>query len=76
MLIKENQKIIQIFLSSDEKNNDIVRRQAETICDEYSAQGYSVVIYFSGSQNLFSATSRLLLYNRKKFAEKDHSHER
>ena len=71
MNIRSDRKLVEIWLSNGEKSNPITRMDINGICDKYKKQNYLVAVFESGSENLFQNTLDLLVYNRKRTAEKE-----
>lgn len=71
MNIRSDRKLVEIWLSKAEKSNPITRMDINGICDKYKKQNYLVAVFESGSEDLFQKTLELLVYNRKRTAEKE-----
>lgn len=69
--LNNESKIIELWLSSKEKNDPIVRASLKPICQRYKEQKYLVAVFLSGEADLYSQTRDLLLYNQQRSAEKD-----
>ena len=67
--VKDDRKIVEIWLSNIEKQNTDLRQSLRSIYKEYSARKYLVAVFESGGEDLYENTKGLLLYNRKKLAE-------
>ena len=67
--INDERKTVEVWLSNEEKNNPAVRQRLKPLYAEYAEKKYTVAVYMSGSQDLYSLTSDLLCYNRKHIAE-------
>ena len=62
--VNENKKIVEVWLSNEEKNNRQIKESLEKIYSDYKKIKYLVVVYESGSADLFSGTKSLLVQNR------------
>ena len=67
--INDERKTVEVWLSNEEKNNPAVRQRLKPLYAEYAEKKYTVAVFMSGSQDLYSLTSGLLCYNRKRIAE-------
>ena len=76
MNVDEKKKIIDIWLTKAEKNDEKLKESLKDIYKKYSAQKYLVAVFMSGEQDLYEGTRDLLLYNRHRAAEKEVQAER
>ena len=67
--INDERRTVEVWLSNEEKNNPAVRQRLKPLYAEYAEKKYTVAVFMSGSQDLYSLTSDLLCYNRKRIAE-------
>ncbi len=67
--INDERRTVEVWLSNEEKNNPAVRQRLKPLYAEYAEKKYTVAVFMSGSQDLYSLTSDLLCYNRKHIAE-------
>ena len=67
--INEERRTVEVWLSNEEKSDSAVRQRLKPLYAEYSEKKYTVAVFMSGSQDLYSLTSDLLCYNRKRIAE-------
>ena len=67
--ILDDRKLVEIWLTNSEKDDEQVNEQLKPLCKEYKEKKYLVVVFKSGTRNLADATSDLLCYNRKRMAE-------
>ena len=67
--INDERKTVEVWLSNEEKNNPAARQRLKPLYAEYAEKKYTVAVFMSGSQDLYSLTSDLLCYNRKHIAE-------
>lgn len=67
--IREEQRMVEIWLTNAEKHDPVLQEQLKPLYLEYCKKKYLVAVFQSGDQNLASKTSELLCYNRKRIAE-------
>ena len=67
--INDERRAVEVWLSNEEKSNHTVRQRLKPLYAEYAGKKYTVAVFMSGSQDLYSLTSDLLCYNRKRIAE-------
>ena len=67
--INDERRTVEVWLSSEEKNDSAVQQRLKPLYTEYAGKKYTVAVFMSGSQDLYSLTSGLLCYNRKRAAE-------
>ena len=67
--INDERKTVEVWLSNEEKNDPAVHQRLKPLYTEYAGKKYTVAVFMSGSQDLYSLTSDLLCYNRKRIAE-------
>ena len=67
--INDERRTVEIWLSNEEKNDPAVQQRLKPLYAEYAEKKYTVAVFMSGSQDLYSLTSDLLCYNRKRIAE-------
>ena len=58
-------KIVEIWLSNEDKNNSKVSDSLQDIYSEYKQKKYKVAVFESGCGDLLDSTTGLLLHNRK-----------
>ncbi len=61
-------KTVEIWLTRAESQNAVLQAQLKPLYQKYKAEGYTVAVFHSGTQDLTTATSDLLCYNRKHLA--------
>lgn len=71
MNIRNDRKLVEIWLSKNEKNDLSFRKNLTGICDRYKQMNYLVAVFESGNEDLFENTLNFLVYNRKRKAEKE-----
>lgn len=67
--IRDAQKIVEVWLTSSEKNDPAIAARLQPLYRAYQKQKYTVAVFQSGSADLFGCTRDLLRYNRKRVAE-------
>lgn len=67
--VKDDIKIVEVWLTQEEKRNAALREQLKPLYQEYKEKKYLVAVFESGSQNLWEETGALLCYNRKRIAQ-------
>lgn len=71
MNICDDKKMVDIWLTNAEKNDPEIKRSLQDIYKEYQKKNYLVVVFESGSQDLYQNTLDLLRYNRRRSAERE-----
>ena len=71
MEIREQSKIVELWLTREERDDAAFRETLRPICQQYKAQKYLVAVFLSGEEDLYQQTRDLLLYNRRRLAEKE-----
>ncbi len=74
--IRDDQKIIEIWLSKAEWGDPSLSNTLRKLCVEYGPRKYTVAVFKSGEEDLCDLTSGLLLSNRRKLAERETESER
>ena len=69
--IREEQKLVEIWLTNAEKRDAVLRESLKPLYREYHEKKYLVAVFQSGDRNLTDATSDLLCYNRKRIAQQE-----
>ena len=67
--INDERRAVEVWLLNEEKNDPVVQQRLKPLYAEYAGKKYTVAVFMSGSQDLYSLTSDLLCYNRKRIAE-------
>ena len=70
MNVRDDMKLVDIWLTNAEKNDPQLRSSLQSIYDEYKEKKYTVAVFESGSEDLYENTLALLRYNKKRSAEK------
>ena len=71
MEIREQNKIVELWLTREERDDSAFRESLKPIYQEYKEQKYLVAVFLSGEEDLYQQTRDLLLYNRRRQAEKE-----
>jgi len=69
--VRDNSRMVEIWLTKSEKQNDFLQEQLKSLYQKYSAEKYLVAVFESGEWDLADTTSNLLCYNRKHLAEEE-----
>ena len=64
--MKDSSKIVEVWLTREEKRDANLQDQLKDIYQEYKARKFLVAVFESGEQNLEELTGSLLGYNRKR----------
>jgi sRNA-binding regulator protein Hfq len=67
--VRDEKKILEIWLTNGEKDDPAVKASLRDIYGTYKRKKYTVAVFRSGDQNLVDITSDLLCYNRKRAAQ-------
>ena len=68
--IHEPAKIVEIMLTHTEQADEEVRKQLKKLYAQYKGTKYTVVVFLSGKRDLYEDTRDLLLFNRRRAAER------
>ena len=71
MKIRDESKIVELWLTREEKDDLAFRASLKPIYQKYKEQKYLVAVFLSGEEELYQQTRDLLLYNRRRLAEKE-----
>ena len=71
MEIREQSKIVELWLTREEQDDPALRESLKPIYQQYKDQNYLVAVFLSGEEDLYQQTRDLLLYNRRRLAEKE-----
>ena len=67
--VRDNSKIVEVWLTREEKRDRNIREQLKPLYQEYKAKKFLVAVFESGEQNLEELTGCLLGYNRKRVVQ-------
>ena len=76
MNVRDDSKIVDIWLTKKEKENQDLREQLQPLYKEYKAKKYLVAVFESGEEDLWDNTSQLLCTNRRRMAERETEQEK
>ena len=71
MEVKEHSKMLELWLTREEKHDKQFLKSLKPLYQQYKAQNYMVAVFYSGEEDLYQQTRDLLLYNRRRAAEKE-----
>ena len=74
--VDKEKKMVDIWLTKAEKNDEKLKESLKEVYKKYSEQKYMVAVFMSGEPDLYENTRDLLLYNRRRMAEKEVQAER
>lgn len=66
--IREGDRIVEVWLTGEEKRDMRSRERLKPLYREYKAKRFLVAVFESGEQDLAELTGRLLGYNRTRAA--------
>ena len=69
MEVREQSRMVELWLTQEEKNDPAFREGLKPIYEKYRMQNYLVAVFLPGEGDLYQQTRDLLLYNRRKLAE-------
>lgn len=69
--VNDEKKLVCVWLTREEQEDEQVKQQLEPLYQKYQKQKYFVSVFLSGKQNLYEQTRDLLLYNRRRQAERE-----
>ena len=70
MNVRDQQKFVEIWLTNAEKIDTVLREGLKEIYARYQTKKYMVAVFESGKGNLYENMRDLLLFNRRRSAEK------
>jgi hypothetical protein len=76
MKIRDQSRIVELWLTREEKDDPALRESLRSIYQQYKTQNYLVAVFLSGETDLYQQTRDLLLYNRRRRAERDRKQDR
>lgn len=71
MNVRDDKKLVEIWLTNAEKIDPVLREGLKEIYAKYKAKKYMVAVFESGKGNLYENMRDLLLYNRRRSAERE-----
>ena len=70
MNVRDDQRLVEIWLTNAEKIDPVLREGLKEIYAKYKTNKYMVAVFESGKGDLYENTRDLLLFNRRRSAEK------
>ena len=70
MEVKQPSKVVELWLTREESNDQQFLDSLKPLYRQYQGQNYLVAVFYSGEEDLYQQTRDLLLYNRRRVAEK------
>ena len=74
--VHPNMKIVEVWLTQKERENKDLQEQLAQIYREYTEKKFKVAQFHSGTDDMYTATRDLLLFNRKRIAELENLREK
>lgn len=68
--IHESTQIVEVMLTHAEQADEAVKKQLKELYAQYKGTKYTVVVFLSGKRDLYEDTRDLLLFNRRRAAER------
>ena len=68
--IHEPTQIVEVMLTHAEQADEEVKKQLQELYAQYKGTKYSVAVFLSGKRDLYEDTRDLLLFNRRRAAER------
>ena len=78
MVLKEHEdmKIVEIWLTQAEQEDDALRDTLQKLYQDYSRRKFKIAQFHSGVGSLYDAPRDLLLFNRKRIAQMENRREK
>lgn len=61
--VSENKRIVEIWLTNQEQEDDSISEFVQNTADKYSDKKYKVAVFMSGDNDLFDCTEGLIEHN-------------
>ena len=71
MEVKEQSRIVELWLTREERDDPAFRESLKPIYQQYKDQKYLVAVFLPGEEDLSQQPRALLLSNRRRLAEKE-----
>ena len=71
MNVRDEQQLVEIWLTKAEKKDLELRAGLKDIYDMYKKKKYLVAVYESGEKDLYENVRDLLVYNKRRSAERE-----
>jgi len=62
----EKDKMVEIWLTNAEKNDSAIEKELNRICLQAAIEKYKVIVFKSGTGNLYENTKELIFNNLRK----------
>lgn len=69
--VRDEQQLVEIWLTKAEKKDQELRAGLKDIYDMYNKKKYLVAVYESGEKDLYENVRELLVYNKRRSAERE-----
>lgn len=69
MNVRDDKKMVEIWLSNAEKKDPELRAGLKEIYSKFNKKKYLVAVFESGEKDLYQGTLDLLAYNKRRCAE-------
>ena len=63
--VREDRKIVDIWLTNEEKNDPTVKERLKEIYAKYASTPYTVAVFFGGLNTLYDQTQALIRHNKR-----------
>ncbi len=67
--VHDDSKIVEVWLTNAEKDDPAVQERLKPLYAAYKLKKYTVCVFKSGGQDMYTSVRDLLAYNRRKIAE-------
>lgn len=74
--VHQDMKIVEIWLTKTDRENGELQKRLHQMYQDYTAKSFKVAQFHSGADDLYAATRDLLLFNRKRIAERENLREK
>lgn len=71
MNVRDDKKLVEIWLTNAEKIDPVLREGLKEIYAKYKAKKYLVAVFESGRGDLYENMRDLLLFNQRRSAERE-----
>ena len=71
MEVREQSRVVELWLTREERDDPAFQESLKPIYQQYKNQNYLVAVFLSGEEDLYQQTRDLLLYNRRRLAERE-----
>ena len=67
--VRDDKKIVEVWLTNAEKGDPKIEASLKPLYAKYKNLKYTVIVFKSGTKDLYRSTLALLAYNKKRIAE-------